>query len=79
MNLLFTMKNNSHLADICDALAADGYPSDADTARKVRTAFRRGALVWTATHLKTTDKNHLDLLPHAIKEPDGMSPEEFSK
>lgn len=47
--------------EIADALREDGY--DPALARAVKTAARRGALLWTRDRLTTTDVARLDVRP----------------
>lgn len=53
--------SRSTVADVRDMLREDGYPDDTETARAVRAAHRRGALLWTRERLTTTDASRLDL------------------
>ena len=51
------------LADIRAALLDDGYDALIDRAWEIRAAALRGALLWTARRLTTTDRSRIDAQP----------------
>lgn len=59
------INGNRNLETIVAQLAADGFPSDIKTARKVQLASMRGLLYWTKRFLTTQDESRLDLRPRA--------------
>lgn len=51
---------DNRLETIVAQLAADGFPSDIETARKVQRASMSGLLCWTKGRLITDDESNLD-------------------
>ena len=51
METIFVLNSKSRISEIQEVLKADGYPSNAKLAAKVKHAYAAGTLLWTTRHL----------------------------
>lgn len=59
--------NKTTLAEITEAAAEQGYSVDKGVAGSIKRAAQRGALLWTASKIVTTDDSRLNLRPDSAQ------------